>query len=486
MYMYLGPKRTTTSTDTLEAPKALPDVVLETSSLVSLDENTYVNLICELYENQGDFFRGDDPNFYATKYSNVINPMVRMESSTIQKANNYRELTMPEYAAVVCHWLHRYYSLRTDLDKKSKKEHQKNWTFRKYRLGMSKEPPDSEEFVLRDEWGPGFVTGEGVIGDYGEVFVDKDTGRKINDIPFYDLLEVNPKSFWECCSEYQPELLKYRVKEIALLFECVLVLIYQMTEKRKMNRDLSNESMKATFKNIKQNKELTKMLEPVNVFEFGWHKLNDQEVMILFDCIKTVKVPFSKNIDAFPLSEFSPHDILLTVKRMPKTKDDHAGFFPTPSSATDRLCENDQCVEKAFYHLFYAVMQNVQNDRSAQNIEKAILKIKEQGKVSDTDDRIQDAGVLEERFWSLHHPRSLYTLLGVKQNATREEISRAFRRNGLKFHPDKGGDEEQFKKYGKAHEILTNDSAREIYDQRGDEALHDKKLKERFPQFKVV
>ena len=39
-----------------------------------------------------------------------------------------------------------------------------------------------------------------------------------------------------------------------------------------------------------------------------------------------------------------------------------------------------------------------------------------------------------------------YKVLGVDENASQDEIKKAFRKMSLKHHPDRGGDAEQFKK----------------------------------------
>lgn len=43
----------------------------------------------------------------------------------------------------------------------------------------------------------------------------------------------------------------------------------------------------------------------------------------------------------------------------------------------------------------------------------------------------------------------------------------------MKYHPDKGGDEEKFKEISKAYEILGNDEKKELYDQYGEEGVEN-------------
>lgn len=48
-----------------------------------------------------------------------------------------------------------------------------------------------------------------------------------------------------------------------------------------------------------------------------------------------------------------------------------------------------------------------------------------------------------------------HDILGVPPTATEDEIRKAYRKMAMETHPDKGGDEEQFKKVLDAYEILT-------------------------------
>lgn len=68
---------------------------------------------------------------------------------------------------------------------------------------------------------------------------------------------------------------------------------------------------------------------------------------------------------------------------------------------------------------------------------------------------------------------SLYEILGVERGATPEDIKRAYRRQAIQHHPDKGGDEEQFKELTRAYEVLSDESKRKRYDTFGEDALKE-------------
>jgi DnaJ-class molecular chaperone len=60
----------------------------------------------------------------------------------------------------------------------------------------------------------------------------------------------------------------------------------------------------------------------------------------------------------------------------------------------------------------------------------------------------------------------LYKILDVNKNSSSDDIRKAFRKLSLKHHPDRGGDEEEFKKLNRAFEILGDSQKKREYDMK--------------------
>jgi DnaJ homolog subfamily C member 7 len=60
-------------------------------------------------------------------------------------------------------------------------------------------------------------------------------------------------------------------------------------------------------------------------------------------------------------------------------------------------------------------------------------------------------------------------IIGVARDCTEADIKKAYRKESLIHHPDKGGDEEKFKLVVEAHSVLSDPNRRHRYDMGEDE-----------------
>ena len=60
-----------------------------------------------------------------------------------------------------------------------------------------------------------------------------------------------------------------------------------------------------------------------------------------------------------------------------------------------------------------------------------------------------------------------YEVLGVNKDASINEIKNAYKKLALKSHPDRGGNEEEFKRISEAYEVLSDEKKRMEYDNNG-------------------
>ncbi|MBT7943429.1 MAG: molecular chaperone DnaJ [Alphaproteobacteria bacterium] len=68
-----------------------------------------------------------------------------------------------------------------------------------------------------------------------------------------------------------------------------------------------------------------------------------------------------------------------------------------------------------------------------------------------------------------------YTTLGVERDSSADELKKAFRKQAMKYHPDRNPDdkkaEKKFKELNEAYEVLKDDQKRAAYDRFGHEAF---------------
>ena len=77
--------------------------------------------------------------------------------------------------------------------------------------------------------------------------------------------------------------------------------------------------------------------------------------------------------------------------------------------------------------------------------------------------------LIEEAFGKDH--ADLYTLLGVKKNATSAQIKKGYHKSALKWHPDKNKEADatlKFQALGEVHRILSTSDLRSQYDESGE------------------
>src|SRR5215210_3317137 len=61
--------------------------------------------------------------------------------------------------------------------------------------------------------------------------------------------------------------------------------------------------------------------------------------------------------------------------------------------------------------------------------------------------------------------KDYYSVLGVGEGASKEEVDRAYRSAARTRHPDGGGSEEDMKSLNEAHDILSDPATRKAYDE---------------------
>jgi curved DNA-binding protein len=85
--------------------------------------------------------------------------------------------------------------------------------------------------------------------------------------------------------------------------------------------------------------------------------------------------------------------------------------------------------------------------------------------------------------------KSLYEVLGVSENATQEEIKKAYRKLARKYHPDickKPECEEKFKEINTAYEILGDPEKRKQYDMMGDSMFNGQSFQDFYKVHKDI
>lgn len=78
--------------------------------------------------------------------------------------------------------------------------------------------------------------------------------------------------------------------------------------------------------------------------------------------------------------------------------------------------------------------------------------------------------------------KDYYDILGIKKGASEDDIKKAYRKQALRFHPDKNkspGAEEKFKEIAEAYDVLSDPKKKDIYDRYGEEGKISNSLNHR-------
>ena len=60
--------------------------------------------------------------------------------------------------------------------------------------------------------------------------------------------------------------------------------------------------------------------------------------------------------------------------------------------------------------------------------------------------------------------RDYYEILGADENTSARDLDRLYKRRAARFHPDKGGSEDEMKSLNEAYSVLKDESSRRAYD----------------------
>ncbi|THH14585.1 hypothetical protein EUX98_g9592 [Antrodiella citrinella] len=128
-------------------------------------------------------------------------------------------------------------------------------------------------------------------------------------------------------------------------------------------------------------------------------------------------------------------------------------------------------------------------DNAVADFKSAIEQAERDGSSGDADVRALK-GELKKAELALKRSKTkdYYKILGVARDCSDMEIKKGYRRESLKHHPDKGGDEEKFKLVVEANSVLSDPRRRERYDNGDDEegggdGMAGMDLSELFAQF---
>ena len=76
-----------------------------------------------------------------------------------------------------------------------------------------------------------------------------------------------------------------------------------------------------------------------------------------------------------------------------------------------------------------------------------------------------------------------YEILGIKENASQDDIKKAYKKLAMTHHPDRGGDNKKFQEISQAYETLSDPQKRSQYDAERNGFSHGFNTNHGFPDF---
>ena len=129
--------------------------------------------------------------------------------------------------------------------------------------------------------------------------------------------------------------------------------------------------------------------------------------------------------------------------------------------------DNDTKNYNTNYHKSYSAQTNYKEKNSNENYYRSQSSTKSED--SNKENTLDD----DKKCKELLKKKDYYDLLNIQKNATQEEIKKGYKKQAIKFHPDKNRSklsEECFKKISEAYQCLSNKEKKEFYDKYGNEA----------------
>ncbi|KAH6915582.1 DnaJ domain-containing protein [Coprinopsis sp. MPI-PUGE-AT-0042] len=180
-----------------------------------------------------------------------------------------------------------------------------------------------------------------------------------------------------------------------------------------------------------------------------------------------------------PLQEgnlFSLNDQVSDMLQRIGANEEEGGGGSDPATTLLKLNRNEEALEdteeslKLFPHSFKALRTRARLNLNLENYEacigdfkSAIQEAMSEGTATDADVRALKTELKKaEAALKRSKSKDYYKILGVGRECTDAEIKKAYRRESLKHHPDKGGDEE------KPHAVLSDPQKRRMYDMGDD------------------